>query len=250
MAMRIPSTPRIQYACCAAAYPLPGRRGGGGGEVLTGWTVGLGRIYFYDNTISVALIRSYSMEAMLKPDAMNKNDQLITDTVLRERARLRRFIRQQLPDPDAVEDVMQDVFSELVEASRLPEPIEQVGAWLLRVARNRVIDRFRKKREQALPEPANADDEHASFDDLLPSDDAGPEAAYARTVLMAELHDALDELPLEQRAVFVAHELEHRSFKELAAETGVSINTLLARKRYAVLYLRQRLQNIYDEFND
>ena len=187
------------------------------------------------------------MEATLNPDPMADNDKLITETVLRERPRLRSFLRQRLPDPGDAEDLMQDVFHELVEASRLPEPIEQVGAWLFRVARNRLIDRFRKKREQPLP--TLEDDDGAALDDLLPSSDAGPEAAYARSVLMAELHDALDDLPPEQRDVFIAHELEQRSFKELSAESGVSVNTLLARKRYAVLHLRRHLQTIYDEFD-
>jgi len=187
------------------------------------------------------------MEATLNPDPMADNDKLITETVLRERPRLRSFLRQRLPDPGDAEDLMQDVFHELVEASRLPEPIEQVGAWLFRVARNRLIDRFRKKREQPLP--TLEDDDGAALDDLLPSSDTGPEAAYARSVLIAELHDALDDLPPEQRDVFIAHELEQRSFKELSAESGVSVNTLLARKRYAVLHLRRHLQTIYDEFD-
>ena len=188
------------------------------------------------------------MEATLNPNPMADNDKLITETVLRERPRLRSFLRQRLPDPGDAEDVMQDVFHELVEASRLPEPIEQVGAWLFRVARNRLIDRFRKKKEAPLP-TFDEDDGDAALDDLLPSSDAGPEAAYARSVLMAELHDALDDLPAEQRDVFIAHELEQRSFKELSAESGVSVNTLLARKRYAVLHLRRHLQTLYDEFD-
>lgn len=188
------------------------------------------------------------MVATLTPDPMADNDKLITETVLRERPRLRNFLRQRLPDPGDAEDLMQDVFHELVEASRLPEPIEQVGAWLFRVARNRLIDRFRKKREAPLP-TFDEDDDGSALDDLLPATDAGPEAAYARSVLMAELHDALDDLPAEQRDVFIAHELEQRSFKELSAQSGVSVNTLLARKRYAVLHLRRHLQTIYDEFD-
>ncbi|WP_050479147.1 RNA polymerase sigma factor [Herbaspirillum rhizosphaerae] len=182
---------------------------------------------------------------------MAQNDKHITDTVLRERVRLRNFIRTRVPDPSEAEDILQDVFFELVEACRLPEPIEQVGAWLFRVARNRIIDRFRKKKEQALPDAfADADeDDDGWLEQLLPDTDAGPEAAYARSMLLAELQDALEELPPEQREVFIAHELERRSFKELAAESGVSINTLLGRKRYAVLHLRSRLQTLYDEFN-
>ncbi|AMP16365.1 RNA polymerase sigma factor, sigma-70 family protein [Collimonas pratensis] len=181
---------------------------------------------------------------------MAASDKQITDTVLRETARLRSFIRQRMADANEAEDVLQDVFQELVEASRLPEPIEQVGAWLFRVARNRIVDRFRKKKEQQLPdteELSDADD--SGIDDLLPQADAGPEAAYARSILLDALQDALDELPPKQHEVFIAHELERRSFKQLAAESGESVNTLLARKRYAVLHLRQRLQEIYDEFD-
>ncbi|AIY43035.1 DNA-directed RNA polymerase specialized sigma subunit [Collimonas arenae] len=180
---------------------------------------------------------------------MAESDKYITETVLRERARLRSFIRKRMPDANEAEDVLQEVFYELVEASRLPEPIEQVGAWLFHVARNRIVDRFRKKKEQQLPLAEEQDEDDGGLDDLLPLADAGPEAAYARGVLLAALHDALDELPPKQRDVFIAHELERRSFKELAAESGESINTLLARKRYAVLHLRQRLQEIYDEFD-
>ncbi|WP_423828232.1 RNA polymerase sigma factor [Solimicrobium silvestre] len=180
---------------------------------------------------------------------MATQDKHISDTVLREQARLGNFIRQRVADQSEAEDILQDVFYELVEAYRLPEPIEQVGAWLFRVARNRIIDRFRKKREQPLPETeADSGDEYW-LEQVLPASDAGPEAAYARAVLLEELHDALDELPLEQREVFIAHELEGLSFKELAALSGVGVNTLLARKRYAVLHLRTHLQAIYNEFN-
>ncbi|WP_034299386.1 RNA polymerase sigma factor [Herbaspirillum sp. RV1423] len=194
------------------------------------------------------------METTPPSNPMAEADRHITDTVLRERSRLRNFIRTRVPDPSEAEDILQDVFYELVEACRLPEPIEQVGAWLFRVARNRIVDRFRKKREQPLPDAGigtDDEDDDGWLDQLLPiaiSDaDVNPEAAYARTLLLAELHDALDELPEEQRDIFIAHELERRSFKELAAETGVGVNTLLARKRYAVLHLRSRLQALYDE---
>jgi RNA polymerase sigma factor (sigma-70 family) len=172
---------------------------------------------------------------------MADEDRQLAETVARESGRLRNFIRRSVARED-VEDVLQDVFFELVEARRLMKPIEQAGAWLFRVARNRIIDRFRKKR----PEPADP----ASLEDLLPSPDAGPEAVYARRVLLEEIEAALEELPDEQRFVFVAHELEGRSFRELAKETGVSLNTLLSRKRYAVLHLRRRLQSIYDEYNE
>jgi RNA polymerase sigma factor (sigma-70 family) len=166
-------------------------------------------------------------------------DQRISDVVDREQSRLRRFIRRRVSDPRDAEDILQEVFSELVEANRLLMPIEHVTGWLFRVARNRITDLFRKKK----PESFND-----TFEDLLPSPDAGPEARYARLVLLDELALAIEELPEEQRDVFIAHELHGRSFKDMAAETGVSINTLLSRKRYAVLQLRERLQNIYDEF--
>jgi RNA polymerase sigma factor (sigma-70 family) len=176
----------------------------------------------------------------------------ITAVVVRERARLGNFIRRRVRNPTDAEDILQDVFYEFVEAYRLPEPIEQVGAWLFQVARHRIVDRFRKKGEQLLVDgAADADDEdgEACWLDLdLPSLDAGPEAQYARTVLLKACQLAVDELPDNQREVFVAHEIEGRNFKDLAAESGVAINTLLARKRYAVLSLRTRLQAVYDEF--
>lgn len=179
-----------------------------------------------------------------------EQDQRISEVVEREQSRLRNFIRRRMPDPRDAEDILQDVFYELVEANRLLMPIEHVTGWLFRVARNRIIDFFRKKEPESLSDAAVADDneELLRIEDLLPSPDAGPEALYARNVLLNELELALDELPEEQREVFVAHELEGRSFKHMAADTGVSVNTLLARKRYAVLHLRRRLQRIYDEF--
>lgn len=182
---------------------------------------------------------------------MTEDNKRLAETVVRERSRLLNYIRQQVPEPGDAEDILQDVFYELVEAYRLPQPIEQVGAWLFRVARNRIIDRFRKKKpDHSLSEPVAVEDEASliMLEDLLPSPDAGPEAAYARTVVMNELYAALNELPEEQRDVFIAHELEGRSFKEISEQNGLSINTLLARKRYAVLHLRQRLQAIHDEF--
>jgi RNA polymerase sigma factor (sigma-70 family) len=190
------------------------------------------------------------MDATLTYNAlMADQDKRIAETVMRERGRLANFIRRRVPDASEAEDILQDVFYEFVQVYRLPEPIEQVGAWLFRVARNRIIDRFRKKKEEPLPEVSGEDGEDSWLDEVLPSPDAGPEAAYARSVLMEELYAALAELPEDQRAVFIAHELDGRSFKELAAESGVGVNTLLARKRYAVLHLRARLQTIYDEFN-
>ena len=179
-----------------------------------------------------------------------EQDQRISEVVKREQSRLRNFIRRRVPDPRDAEDILQDVFYELVEANRLLMPIEHVTGWLFRVARNRITDLFRKKRLESFSDTAIADedDELLQLKDLLPSPDAGPEALYARNVLLDELELAVDELPEEQREVFVALELEGRSFKEMAAETGVSVNTLLARKRYAVLHLRERLQSIYDGF--
>jgi RNA polymerase sigma factor (sigma-70 family) len=176
-------------------------------------------------------------------------DQRISEVVTREQSRLRNFIRRRVPDPRDAEDILQDVFYKLVEANRLLMPIDHVTGWLFRVARNRIIDFFRKKTAESFSDTAVAgeNDDLGQLEDLLPSPDAGPEALYARNVLLGELELAVDELPAEQRAVFVAHELEGRSFKEIAAETGVSVNTLLSRKRYAVLRLRQRLQSIYDE---
>ena len=178
-------------------------------------------------------------------------DQRLADVVTREQSRLRNFIRRRVPDPRDAEDVLQDVFYELVEANRLLMPIDHVTGWLFRVARNRITDLFRRKR----PEPLRAADlglrddadQEWRLDELLPSPDDGPEALYERAVLLEELASAIDELPEEQRDVFVAHELEGRSFKTLAAETGVNVNTLLSRKRYAILHLRQRLQETYDE---
>ena len=179
-------------------------------------------------------------------------DQRISEVVEREQSRLRRFIRRRVPDPRDAEDVLQDVFYELVEANRLLMPIEHVTGWLFRVARNRITDLFRKRRPESLGDSAlpDDDDERLQLEDLLPSPDAGPEALYARNVLLDELELAVEELPAEQREVFVAHELEGRSFKAMAEETGVSVNTLLSRKRYAVLRLRERLQGVYDELTE
>ncbi len=190
------------------------------------------------------------MDTTLTPDAlMAEQNKRITETIAREHGRLRNFIRRRVPDSGDAEDVLQDVFIEFVEAYRLPAPIEQIGAWLYSVARNRIIDRFRKRKEDPLPLSSEDEDGGYWLDDVLPSSDAGPEAAYARAALLDQMRVALDELPVEQRDVFVAHELDGRSFKELAAESGLALNTLLARKRYAVLHLRARLQTIYDEFD-
>lgn len=179
-----------------------------------------------------------------------EQDQRISEVVEREQSRLRNFIRRRVADPRDAEDIAQEVFYELVEANRLLMPIEHVTAWLYRVARNRITDLFRKKKPQNFSDTVVENDEGESFrfEDLLPSPHAGPDALYVRQVLLEELEFAIDELPDEQREVFVANELEGRSFKELSAESGVSINTLLSRKRYAVLALRKRLQDIYNDF--
>jgi RNA polymerase sigma factor (sigma-70 family) len=196
------------------------------------------------------MIEAMSLE-QTAPHGMALRDQRISDVVKQEQARLRNFIRRRVSDPSEAEDVLQDVFYRLVEANEWLMPIEHVTGWLFRVARNRITDLFRKKQPKNFSDLAVAqeeDDELLSFEDLLPSPDAGPESVFARSLLLDQLESALDELPGEQRDVFVAHELKGRSFKDLAAETGVSVNTLLARKRYAVLHLRKQLQRVYDEF--
>src|SRR5262245_46552656 len=209
-------------------------------------------------TIFWAVVRLHKcMDSKVGPDGtMAAHDRSVSEAFMRERARLRSFIRKRVPDPADAEDLLQEVFYELVQAARLVQPVEQVGAWLVRVARNRITDLFRKKKcvqfeaPESIPIAESAELARPSFEDLLPAADGGPEAVYARRLLLEELDAALDELPEEQRRVFIAHELEGRSFKELDRENGTSVNTLLSRKRYAVLHLRQRLRAIYDEFVD
>jgi RNA polymerase sigma factor (sigma-70 family) len=190
------------------------------------------------------------MDKPLSVISMIDQDRQISKVVAEQRSRLRNFIRRRVPDPSDAEDIVQEVFYKLVEANRLLMPIDHVTGWLFRVARNRITDLFRKKKPQTFSSAAAEDEagELLQIEDLLPSPDAGPEALYFRNVLLDELESALGELPDEQRDVFVAHELDGRSFKELSAESGVSLNTLLSRKRYAVLHLRERLQSIHDEF--
>jgi RNA polymerase sigma factor (sigma-70 family) len=182
--------------------------------------------------------------------AMAERDLRISEIVAEQRTRLRNFIRRRVADPSDAENIVQEVFYELVEANRLLMPIEHVTGWLYRVARNRIIDLFRKKKPEPFSDAAieNEDGEILRVEDLLPSPDAGPEALYMRSVLLDELELAIEALPDEQREVFIAHEIDGRSFKEMSAETGISMSTLLSRKRYAILHLRERLQNIYDEF--
>lgn len=198
----------------------------------------------------VVRLQKWMKRALIVDSMQSDQDKRISDAIGQERTRLRDFIRKRVSDQHDAEDILQEVFYELTEAYRLTKPIEQVGAWLFRVARNRITDLFRRKRtEAAYAAVAVAEsDDLLSLEDLLPSRDGGPEAAYARGVLIDELAEALNELPEEQRDVFVAHELDGRSFKELAEQSGISVNTLLSRKHYAVLHLRRRLQDIYDEF--
>jgi RNA polymerase sigma factor (sigma-70 family) len=191
------------------------------------------------------------MDERLSVTTMSEQDQRISDIIAEERSRLRNFIRKRVPNDADVEDLLQEVFYEFIEAYRLMQPVQRWGAWMFRVARNRIIDSFRKKKTDALGTDAGAvsdDGEALLLEDVLPSTDAGPAEAYARTVLMEELEDALDELPPEQREVFIAHEIDGQSFKQIAARTGVSVNTLLSRKHYAVTYLRRRLKDIHEEF--
>jgi RNA polymerase sigma factor (sigma-70 family) len=182
--------------------------------------------------------------------AMLEQDRQISEVIAKERSRLRNFIRRRVPDPADVDDLVQEVFFELVQANRLLKPIDHVTGWLFRVARNRITDLFRKKKPQPFADARleDEDGELLRIDDLLPSPDAGPEALYLRRTLLEEMKIALSELPAEQREVFIAHEIEGRSFKELASASGTNLNTLLARKRYAALHLRRRLQSIHDEF--
>ena len=190
-------------------------------------------------------------EALRKPGMMAEQDRRISEAIDREQSRLRNFIRRRVADREDAEDILQEVFYELVEAYRMIKPVEQVTAWLFRVARNRITDLFRRKQREALrnePVTITEDGERLELEDLLFSADAGPEAAYARMVLLEELEAALDELPDEQRDVFIAHEVMGQSFKEIAAKTGTSLNTLLSRKHYAVFHLRERLQAIHNEF--
>jgi len=195
-------------------------------------------------------LQEWMGEALSVPQMALEQDRHVALAYEREEGRLRRFIRSRVPDERDVEDILQDVFFELMEAYRLMRPVEQVGAWLFRVARNRIADLFRRRRTEPQP-PQSAwgeDGEALGLEDLLPSPAGGPDAAYARRLLIGEIEAALGELPAEQREVFVAHELEGRSFKDLAEETGVGVNTLLSRKRYAVLHLRRRLRGIHEEF--
>lgn len=190
-----------------------------------------------------------SVISMIEPGRIEQ-DQRISEVIAEQRPRLRSFIRRRVPNESDVEDLLQEVFYELVQANRLLKPIDYVTGWLYRVARNRITDLFRKKKPESFADAALEDEEgeFLALEDLLPSPDAGPEALYLRSMVLEELQLALDELPAEQREVFIAHEIDGRSFKELSAESGVSVNTLLSRKRYAVLHLRLRLQSIHDEF--
>ena len=177
-------------------------------------------------------------------------DRSIVEALERDEPCLRRFIRSRVFDSEDVEDILQEVFFELIEAYRLLKPAEQMTAWLYRVARNRITDLFRKRKTTSLDEAASIGDEDTTLGDLLPSPEAGPDAVFARNLLLDTLEEALEELPEAQRQVFVAHELEGCSFKEMSEETGTSVNTLLSRKRYAVLHLRERLKEIKEEYGN
>jgi RNA polymerase sigma factor (sigma-70 family) len=181
--------------------------------------------------------------------SMIEQDRRISAVIEEERPRLRNFIRKRVADEADVEDLLQEVFFELVEAYRLLKPIDYVTGWLFRVARNRITDLFRKKKPTTFADLAVEDEEGTMLpiEELLPTAEDGPDAVYLRNSIFEALEVALSELPAEQREVFIAHELEGRSFKELAAESGVNVHTLLSRKRYAVLHLRERMQTIYDE---
>ena len=191
------------------------------------------------------------MDEAVSIASMTEQDRRISEIIAGERSRLRSFIRKRVPNEADAEDLLQEVFYEVIEAYRLMEPVQLWSAWMFQVARNRIVDLFRKKRLEAFgsdPVAVSDEGEPLLLEDVLPSPDAGPAAAYARTVLLDELEEALDELPEEQREAFIAHEIEGYSFKEIAARTGVAVNTLLSRKHYAVVHLRRRLQDIYDEF--
>jgi RNA polymerase sigma factor (sigma-70 family) len=190
-------------------------------------------------------------DSLIIERTVREQDRRISEVVKLERARLRNFIRRRVSDERDAEDILQDVFYELVEAYRMMKPIEFASAWLYRVARNRITDLFRRKKPEVLggdPVRGEADEESLLLEDLLPSPDAGPDAAYARSVLIEELDAALGELPEDQRQVFLAHEIEGRSFKELVQSTGLNINTLVMRKHYAVIHLRERLEAIHKQF--
>jgi RNA polymerase sigma factor (sigma-70 family) len=184
---------------------------------------------------------------------LSDQDRRISEAIARDEPRLRNFIRRRVADPSDAEDILQDVFYELVEAYRMMRPVEQVTAWLFRVARNRIIDLFRRKKREALTIKSDVlpDDEGPrSLEEMLPSPDAGPDAVYAGNILLQELEEVLDELPAEQRDIFIAHEVMGYTFNELADRYGVGVNTLLSRKHYAVKFLRERLREIYNEFKE
>ena len=188
--------------------------------------------------------------ALSEPLNLPQQDRDISATVRRERGRLLAYIRRWIADAAEAEDIVQESLYELVLAYRMTQPVEQAGAWLARVARNRIIDRFRRRsgRPRTVEAPGNEEVPGGSLADLLPAAAGGPEAEVMRDILLTEVEAALAELPGEQREVFIAHELDGVSFRELAQRSGVSVNTLLSRKRYAVRYLRKRLQAVWDEW--
>jgi len=186
---------------------------------------------------------------MQEESRLQEEDRRLAEILAEDRARLRDFIRARVPNEADAEDLLQEVFYEVILAYRLMAPVERWSAWMFRVARNRIIDRFRKKRPEGMGSVNTTEDgERLLLEDVLPGPEAGPESVYARHMLLEELEEAIDELPEDQRIVFVAHEIDGLSMKDIARRTGVGLNTVLSRKRYAVLYLRGRLQAIYDEF--
>lgn len=189
----------------------------------------------------------------IEPQLADAQNRQIQETVRRERQRLLAFIRQRIPRQDDAEDILQDVFYEFTEMYRLMKPVEQIASWLFTVARNKITDRYRKKKPLLLEDVfsfnrGDGDDEPYLIDELLPAANVhSADVEMMRDTIMEALTEALEELPAEQRDVFIWHELEDKSFKEIAAETGVTVNTLLSRKRYAVLFLRGRLKSLYDD---
>lgn len=195
--------------------------------------------------------KSKAIAIPLETSMVEAQNHEIGNELLRQRNKLLSFIQKRVPDRDEAEDILQDVFYQFIESYRLMKPVEQAGAWLYRVARNRITDRFRKKKPERLGALAGGRDENDEpllLADLLPTDLDSPETKMMNEMLMEELTDALDQLPKAQKEIFIQHEIEGKSFAEIAEETGESINTLLSRKRYAVIFLREKLKNVYNEF--
>jgi len=182
-------------------------------------------------------------DALVNPAMALSPNQRLASVVAQQQQRLWAFVRRQVSVASDAEDIVQEVFAELLEAYRLMKPIERVGSWLMRVARNRLIDRYRVSgRTLPLEEDAQLD-----IPALIGADGSGPESEYRRALLADALEQAIENLPVEQRRVFVAHEIAGQTFKDIAAESGIPVNTLLGRKHAAVLQLRETLRDFYDE---